>query len=141
MNKYLKYLIYIVLFVVGVYLITKYVGDFSTSVQFGRTDSVTISGPEKTSVTVRYSDIESLELITVTDPGEVTDGGSGRRYYWGTWKNDAYGEYTMFVTKKASKAILIRTVSGKIIVFNQDDDVTTENMYSMFTELLAHLSD
>ena len=108
--------------------------------KFGKDDALTVSGPGKTSVTVPYEDIENIELITLADPGEKIDGGSSRSYYWGTWKNDAYGEYKLFVNKKSPAAILVRTRAGDIVIFNQGDSATTENTFHMFSELLDSLS-
>lgn len=140
MKQFLKYLLYAVIFLAAFYLITLLFGDFQTSVKFGKDDALTVSGPRKTSVTVAYSDIESIDLITLSDPGEKVDGGSSRSYYWGTWKNDEYGEYKLFVNKKSPAAILVRTHAGDIVIFNQGDTVTTENTFKMFSELLDSLS-
>lgn len=140
MKRFLKYLLYAAIFIAAFYLVTLLFGDFRMSVRFGKDDALTLTGPRKTSVTVPYADIESIELITLTDPGEKIDGGSSRLYYWGTWKNSMYGEYKLFVSKKSPAAILVRTTAGGIIIFNQDDKVTTENTYQMFRELLDSLS-
>lgn len=140
MKRFLKYLLYAAIFIAAFYLVTLLFGDFRTSVRFGKDDALTLTGPRKTSATVPYADIESIELITLTDPGEKIDGGSSRSYYWGTWKNSMYGEYKLFVSKKSPAAILVRTTAGGIIIFNQDDKVTTENTYQMFRELLDSLS-
>ncbi|MBE6017879.1 MAG: hypothetical protein E7233_09820 [Lachnospiraceae bacterium] len=136
MKQFLKYLLYAAIFIAAVYLITVLFGDFQTSVKFGKDDALTLTGPRKTSVTVAYDDIESIELITLADPGEKVDGGSSRSYYWGTWKNEEYGEYKLFVSKKTPAAILVKTNAGEIIIFNQGDTVTTENTYKLFGELL-----
>lgn len=140
MKRFLKYLLYAAIFIAAFYLITLLFGDFRTSVRFGKDDTLTLTGPRKTSVTVPYAEIDSIELITLADPGEKIEGGSSRSYYWGTWKNSEYGEYRLFVSKKSPAAILVRTATGDIIIFNQDDAVTTENTYKMFGELLASLS-
>lgn len=140
MKQFLKYLLYAAIFIAAFYLITLLFGDFQTSVKFGKDDILTLTGPRKTSVTVPYDDIESIELITLADPGEKIDGGSSRSYYWGTWKNEEYGEYKLFVNKRSPAAILVKTFAGDIIIFNQGDTVTTENTYKMFSELLDSLS-
>lgn len=139
MKRFLKWLLYAVIFLAVFYAVTAIVGDFSTSVKFGQNEAVTISGPRKTSVTVDYQDIDNIKLVAAGDPGEVVDGGSSRSYYWGTWKNDEYGEYQIFVTKKSSIAILIQTKSGDLILFNQPDDNTTRNTFQMFEGLLNSL--
>jgi len=140
MKQFLKYLLYTVIFLAAFYLITLLFGDFQTSVKFGKDDALTLTGPRKTSVTVPYSDIESVELITLGDSGEKVDGGSSRSYYWGTWKNSEYGEYKLFVTKKSPMAILVKTSAGETVIFNQGDTVTTENTCHMFQELLNSLN-
>jgi len=140
MKQFLKYLLYAAIFIAAFYLITLLVGDFQTSVKFGKDDVLTLTGPRKTSVTVPYDDIESIELITLADPGEKIDGGSSRSYYWGTWKNAEYGEYKLFANKRSPTAILVKTFAGNIVIFNQGDTVTTENTYKMFSELLDSLS-
>lgn len=136
MKQFLKYLLYAAIFIAAVYLITVLFGDFQTSVKFGKDDALTLTGPRKTSVTVAYDDIESIELITLADPGEKVDGGSSRSYCWGTWKNEEYGVYQLFISKKTPAAILVKTNAGEIIIFNQGDTATTENTYKLFGELL-----
>lgn len=140
MKQFLKYLLYAVIFLAAFYLITLLIGDFQTSVKFGSDNVLTVSGPRKTSAVIPYSDIESIELIALGDPGEKVDGGSSRSYYWGIWKNDTYGEYKLFVNKKSPTAILVRTHAGDIVIFNQGDTATTENTFRMFGELLDSLS-
>ena len=138
MKRFLKWVLYAVIFLAAYYLITSLVGDFSTSVKFDTNDTITISGPRKTSVTVAYEDIDSIELVTLGDPGTAAGGGTSRSYYWGTWKNDEYGTYSLFVSKKSSEAILIKTKDGKVILFNQQDNPTTSNTFKLFEDLLSH---
>lgn len=140
MKRFLRYLLYAVIFIAAVYVVTLLVGDFSISVKFGKEDALTINGPRKYSVTVPYEEIESIELISFPDPGEKVDGGSSRSYYWGTWKNEEYGEYQLYVSKKSPSAILVRNVSGDVVIFNQGDDDTTVNTFKLFQDLLASLS-
>lgn len=139
MKQFLKYLLYAAIFIAAVYLVTLLFGDFQTSVKFGKDDALTLTGPRKTSVVVPYADIDSIELITFADPGEKIEGGSSRSYYWGTWKNEEYGEYKLFVSKKTPAAILVKTVAGDIIIFNQGDASTTENTFKLFGEILDNL--
>ena len=140
MKRFLKWILFAVLFIVGYYLLNSLTGGLNVSVIFGNgTDVLTLSGPRKTSEIVQYDDIASLELVGLDDPGEaVDDGGSNRKYYWGTWENESYGTYRLFASRKISVAIKLTKSDGSIILFNLESDTTTTNMYSMFTELLAH---
>jgi len=139
MKRFLKLLLYAAIFLAIYYLVVSLVGDLSVSVRFGKDDAITLTGPGRSSVSVLYSDIDSIELIPLPAPGEKAGGGSSRSWYWGTWKNEKYGEYSLFASKKSSKGILIRTSDGNVVIFNQESDSDTENTYKMFELLLADL--
>lgn len=104
-------------------------------------DSLTVTGPEKYQFTIAYSRISVLELVELTDAGEPAAGEENKNYRWGSWSNEAWQDYSLCAAKKADQCILIAAEDGSCFVFNYLDDATTQQVYSMFSELLAHYSE
>ena len=92
-------------------------------------NSLTVSGPEDFSFTVDVDQIDRIELVELTDMGTAAeDGGETKSLYWGNWENDAWGRYTLCVSKRSDTAILITTVDDRRYVFNYESDETTMEM-------------
>lgn len=122
---------------VGFTLVSLLSGNDGIGLDFDE-DFLTVSGPEKYSYSIAYSQISDLELVEQTDFGEPAAGEENRNYRWGGWKNDAWQEYDLCAAKTADMCILITADDGSRFAFNYQDDATTQQVYSMFTELLAH---
>ena len=126
----------LVVFLVG----TRIMGGTGITPDFGD-DALTVNGPQKFSFTVDYDQITDLELVELTDPGTILSGGENRSYSWGSWENDAWGRYTLCAAKKIDTAIRLTTRDGEYLVFNYQDDDTTQSILQMFKELLAHRAE
>lgn len=104
--------------------------------QFGQ-DSMTLSSSDGEAflAEVRYSDILSLTQTEELEAGTCLTGADTDRYRFGTWRNGAYGEYTLCVFPSVSQYIVVETRQG-VVVFNCEDAATTRSMYTAFAELL-----
>ena len=93
---------------------------------------------DRYTMSVRYDMIESAKLDTLGDPGEkVLDGFDNDIIRTGTWRNDAWGEYSVNADPDTSNCIVMTLTDGRIFVFSiKDDETTAEN----FQTLLTHLS-
>lgn len=136
MKRSTKNTLLLLLFLVAFTILSQLFGGTGVSPDF-QEDALTVTGPEKYSFTVDYDRIAALELVELTDPGSPVSGEENRRYFWGVWENDAWGEYTVCAAKKIDAAILITTLDGERLAFNYTDDDTTSSILEMFTELLA----
>lgn len=138
-NRVLRFLL-LLLFLAAFTALSLALGGSGITLDFD-TDGLTVSGPKKFSFAVEYGRIAGLEQVELTDPGTLISGGENRSYTWGTWENDAWGQYTLCAAKKADAAIRITTRDGASLVFNYQDNDTTASIFQMFTELLAHQAE
>ena len=89
----------------------------------------------KYTMNVEYAQIDSLELTDLLDPGEkVEDGYDDDLVRYGTWRNDAWGEYCVCADPDTSKCVVLHLKDGRTFVFSRKDDSETTRIYE---ELLA----
>lgn len=129
--------LFLLLFLVGFTILMHFLGGAGVTPNFDE-DALTVNGPEKFSFTVEYDHIARLELVQLTDAGELISGGENRSYYWGVWENSAWGQYTLCASKKVDTAILVTTRDNERLIFNYQNNDVTSDILDMFTELLAH---
>lgn len=135
--KKLNYPISIVL-IIAILIIALMRGNNNISPDFGD-DALTVRAPKEFSFTVAYDEISSIDLVELTDPGDMLSGGNNRSCSWGVWENEAWGQYARCTTAKADTAILITTADGEHFVFSCEDDDTTASLTKAFQDLLASL--
>ena len=135
MSSKTKNYLFLVLVLVGATLFFLLQGGNGITPDF-QEDSLTVQGPEQFSFTIFYDEIDNVELVELDDPGILHSGGENRSYYWGQWETESWGVYTLCAAKKASAAILITTVDDQRLVFNYQNDDTTRELFSMFSQLL-----
>ncbi len=95
--------------------------------------SLTLKGPEKTQTEISYDEIVSAELVSEPDYGAAAGGGTSGRFHYGTWTNEAWGEYEAFVSEDIPCCILIRTKDGAV-AFNTESQDTMERLYPQLLE-------
>lgn len=83
-----------------------------------------ISGESK----VALQDIEELELRDGMTIGERTFGISSLKVLGGTFTNDEFGKYKVYIYKDIGKFIILHTDDG-VIVFNLETEGKTETLY------------
>ena len=104
-------------------------------------DTLTVIAPKGFSYVVDYDDFTGIELIDEFEPGTMVSGGETRKYQWGTWNNELWGEYTLCVSKRIDNALLISHSDGKTLVLNYESSKTTESLLDLFSDLLADRKD
>lgn len=135
MSSRLKNFLWLVAVLVVFTLITSVRGQTGVSINFGD-DTLDLTGPNQFSCSIEYDKIKSLSLIELTEIGEPVNGDSNRRYQWGTYANDAWGEYTLCISKKIESALLITLQTDDHVVFNFESEDTTTALLDMFNDLL-----
>lgn len=100
-------------------------------------DYMTLTGPEGAPfvVTVQYQEIHSISEITELDLGTYLTGLNTEKCWFGTWHNDAYGDYTLCASPAFSDYIVLETANG-VIVFNYESADATQHFYPAMQELL-----
>jgi hypothetical protein len=133
-NSIKKYYLLIFVFLVVATLFAVVYGGDSAELHVGET-SLTINGAGSTSYTIDYKDIQSVELVYSPDYGTSIDGGKKRMYAYGIWKNESWGEYSLYVNTNIDVCIVITEIEG-VFVFNYINEQTTEDFYNSFLEYL-----
>ena len=129
-----KNLIFIVLILVAVLFYTLSGGSVGVSLDF-QEDALILSGADL-DWNIPYAEIQSLELIQLSDMGNVVDGIEKRTLHCGLWKNEQWNEYTLCINPKLDRGIVLGMADGEIIVFNYESNQSTEELLTMFTNLL-----
>jgi hypothetical protein len=89
--------------------------------------SMTLTGPENTSVTIDYADITKIQSVTDFDPGTALEGGTKNHVNYGTWENTSLGTYKSFVYTGIDTVIIVET-KDTVVAFNYEDEETTQEL-------------
>ena len=111
-------------------------GDNSIVLELQEDDAITVDGPQGTFFSVPYEDLQSITLLDSFDRGECIDGGIKYKNAYGTWRCDAYGEYTLMIRTRVDTYIALTDKSGRTLVFNYESGEVTENLYELILSLL-----
>lgn len=136
MNERLKNFLWLIAVIVAFTIFSSVRGVSSVYLDFGD-DSLTLTAPENYSRSIRYSDIDEIELIDQFESGSIISGGENRRHQWGTWENDTWGEYILCVSKKIDNALLIKYSGNQLLVLNYESEDTTASLLSLMQEIIA----
>lgn len=103
-------------------------------------DEMTITGPENAPfvVTIPYQDIRSVSEWDSADslePGFCREGLDTSRCRFGTWCNDAFGDYTLCASPGISNYIVLETADG-VVAFNYESADSTHHLYLALADLL-----
>lgn len=99
--------------------------------------TLTMHGVSDFTETMEYSDIESAEYMdSIPETGTMVSGYEKGQYSCGTWENEQYGTYRLFITDKAENCIKLTLTDGSIILFNYIQTYHTQEVYEMLLEFL-----
>ena len=125
----------VVLFAV---LIPFAIRDSNNQVKVYFDDTSVSTRSNKYSMSIRYDEIERIELVALADPGEkVSDGYDDDILRAGMWNNETWGEYHITADLDTSNCVVIHLKDGRIFVFSSKNDETTAEH---FATLQSHLS-
>ncbi len=112
--------------------------DSNNQVKVSFDDTSIYTSSNKYSMTIRYDQIDSIELTDLADAGEkVEDGYDDDILRAGKWHNDAWGEYYITADLDTSNCVVMHLKDGRIFVFSSKDNNTTAQY---FETLQSHLS-
>ena len=107
----------------------------SNKIDFSLADStLTVTGPDKFSYSVKYENINKFIYLVDFDKGEETSGGTKRKINYGSWVNGDLGTYNLCVSEKINTYIYVESKSGDKLVFNYDDAEFTLKLYNTLKE-------
>ncbi len=79
-------------------------------------------------LTVRYDEVDSVELIKDYDRGVRVYGFGGAKLLMGTFESDTYGKYTLFAYAKCDYGVVVRS-GEKTLILTGKDKTETEEIY------------
>lgn len=83
-----------------------------------------------------YDQISSLALTDLPDVGQLKEGIQQKRLQCGSWENETWGEYTLCIDPRVDRCIVLTMDSGDTYVINYENSNSTEQLHTMFSELL-----
>ena len=113
-------------------------GSVGISLDFGE-DALAISA-EKQDWNIPYDRIISLGLADVENFGTLLNGTEKRALHYGSYENDVWGQYNLCIDPRIETCIVIETSNG-FFVLNYENEESTQQLYIMFSELLASKAD
>jgi len=104
--------------------------DSDTQVKVSFSDTQVTARSDKYTLMIPYEDIALAELAPMAEPGEkVQDGFDNDILRCGVWTNETWGEYTICADRDTASCVLVTLKDGRVFVFSQKDDSTTEQLY------------
>ena len=108
-------------------------GSVGISLDFGAED-LTVS-VEKQDWSIPCEQIVSLKLTEAEEFGILPEGSENRTLHYGTYENEVWGQYHLCIDPRIESCIVIETNSG-FFVLNYENEESTQQLYTMFSELL-----
>ena len=130
-------IIFCILFVVGVMFYREIAEDNSAHMVIGA-NAISITAADESKREVAFDEIESVALhddFSDFDKGELVTGNEARTGISGTFRNEQFGEYGLYVTPKYKNYIVMETQEG-VIVFNYESREDTVAVYNLISELM-----
>jgi hypothetical protein len=115
-----------------IYLVSTDVESISVAV---KNDYLTLSYSSGDSFGIKLKDITSVSEKGDLDLGKYVSGIETKKYKFGVWENDEFGEYSLCIYSNVEKYIIVKT-STNIFVFNIESVDATDSFYQAFMELL-----
>ena len=135
MSERLKNFVWIIVVIVAFSIFSLLRGGTSIYLNFDE-DSLFITAPENYTHKVAYDEIIHFELIDKFDPGTLISGGENRKYQWGTWKNDTWGEYALCASKQIDNALILSLSNGELLVLNYESKQFTAALPEFFNSMI-----
>ena len=131
----LKHMLFaVVLFAI---LIPFAIRDSNNQVKVSFDDTAVYTASNKYNLTVRYDEIDSIELTSLAAPGEkVQDGYDDDILRAGMWHNDTWGDYHITADLDTTNCVVMHLKDGRIFIFSSKDNDTTA---AHFETLQSHL--
>ena len=98
-------------------------------------DHMSLSYSSGDSFDIKYRDILSVTEIQDLDLGKYVSGIETKRYKFGVWDNDEFGEYNLCIYANVVHYIVVETSDG-VFVLNFESEDATDSFYKAFLKLL-----
>lgn len=93
-----------------------------------------VLGSSEDAVFVFLDDITQVQLVDELTIGTAVDAEETKNTMCGQYENEAYGTYTLLIYTKERPCIVVTYGDGETLVFNQQTERQTKNIYEDLTE-------
>ena len=97
-------------------------------------DSFTVEATYWSDLTVKYADIDSIELCENADFGARVGGFGSARLLLGNFKSDSLGKITLYAYTSSEDAVVI-SVDGSKLVIGDTESQTAAEIYAKLSPL------
>lgn len=112
--------------------------DSGTQVKISLDSDTVFINSDKYRMSIRYEQIESLELTALEDPGErIHDDFDNDIIRCGIWNNDAWGEHYICVDLDVDQCIIAHLDDGRTFVFSTKNNGATEELFESLQDRLT----
>lgn len=99
-------------------------------------EGMTLHSSAGTETVLVWDDIEGVELREDLSYGTVKNGTDNNKEKSGTWTNDEFGDYELYVDPAIGNCIVMSLKDGRKIVINFESEKTTEGLVDAVAEML-----
>lgn len=131
-----RYLINFLVFIIAILLFSAFKQTKGITVTVAE-DSLRIAYPSQETILIEDSDIKAMDITDDLDLGRFIEGVNTKKYQYGIWENDQYGQYNLAVQSGTGRYIIVGTDSA-VYIFNFESKDATANL---FTAYLEHLQE
>lgn len=83
----------------------------------------------KYSMNIPYAMVDSVELTSLPDRGNVLDGSDDMTVRTGFWNNTTWGDYYICADLASTDCIVVHLNDGRIFVFSRKNNEETSDIY------------
>ncbi len=136
MKAMVKTFLVTVVIIAAYFLFSSLRGGTGTNIQFDA-DTIKLSAPERFTCSIPYKDIIEVKLVeSWSEIKWVTLGRENRRYVWDFVRYGDNKTGVLCLTKKIDNAILITDTDGTQVLFNYENEDTTQRIFDMLPDLI-----
>ncbi len=88
------------------------------------------------SLTVNYADINKVEFLESSNPGNRVYGVGSAKILAGNFKNEEFGKYTRYTYTSEPSVVVITATDNSVLVINGKDKAETKALYTKLVEVL-----
>lgn len=92
---------------------------------------LTVQAPDGQISYADYAEVTAVSLLDTADYGTCLEGESTGRYFYGSWENEAWGEYDLCVYAKVPVCLVIESGSAGTLVVNCSSAEETEQLFEL----------
>ena len=98
---------------------------------------LTLGAPNGFSESIAFDALSGATLLDeLPDLGEPVKGEKEENAWYGAWRNELWGSYTLFLDPRVACCLVLEKASGEVTVMNYESAEQTASLCSAVSELL-----